>query len=1061
MPGIRDQRSKLDRVESISRALAGLTTRQGGGRARLDAAIKALAMGLDCPAAMVCLGVDGGPAETLVRRGRSGPLKTSSFQPPESLRDAFRRAAAGTRYFHEPVGPDGGLELPTALRSPRCRSLRAEIVLDDAGAPLACVLAFLEEECGEDRAEERNFFRLVAQLAGADYRRMRAEAARERSETEVRGLVDASTEGVVVHRSDQLLYANRSFVRMLGYGSVESVLALGSFALTCIPEDWEHLAAHSEACARGEPSSERLEYSGLDVEGGAVPLAMESQVVEWDGAPATMSRVTELPSDRQLQIARTIDPEIIDSANFAIVGRLFDGTIVTWNGAAERMFGYSAEEAIGQSIAMIFLPDEKQGWQTINEQLLQADGVASMDFQRRRKDGSTVSIRTTLTLARDAAGVPVGVSSINQDMSPVRRLEQALERNQTLLQRVQHMGSMGFWTWQVGSDGIKLSVQARRVLGMAPEDGSIASLEDYVDRFVHPHDRARVGEILRQLDASNSVISDTHRVVRWDGRARSVQLWGEANFDESGKALSMMGVVQDMTEVERVREALVASEARFRDFADVASDWIWETGQDGCFRYVSDRISAVTGFPASYYMGKSWADCMVQPAGVAQSVYESESAARNEFRDLTFRIETRDGREAWVAMSGKPRYEASLFFQGYRGAGSDVTARKRSEGELRRAAEAAEKANEIKSRFLAAASHDLRQPLHAMRLLVSSLTSSESATERGVITAEIARGLRSMTDILNSLLDVSELDAGRVKPEVKEFNLGQLFETLAVTASSRAAEKGLDFRCLPTSLRIRSDPGLLARVVENFLSNAIQHTQDGKVILGCRRRGDKLLIEVLDRGPGIPPDKHDAIFEEYLQLEESAGGERGLGLGLAIVQRFADLLQHRIELQSRVGRGSRFAVEVPLAIDSVAQRDRGDAAAIGPVDLRDSVVLLIENDERVREATRRLLQEGGAEVLAVNGVREATRRMARRNTPPDLIMTDLNLSGGVLGPDVVESIRSRFGYMVPAIILTGETRSARLEAAARSGLPLLRKPASPESIWRAISGLLQLGEAAE
>ena len=769
-------------------------------------------------------------------------------------------------------------------------------------------------------------------------------------------------------------------------------------------------------------------------------------------------------SDHEPDLAdldRSLIATLVDSANLAIIGRKMDGTIFSWNEAAERIFGYSAEEVIGRNISIVSPLGLGTDWQDINEKLFEANQIVSCEIQRLRKDGTTINMRSYLSPIKDAAGSTVALYSICQDVSAIRRLERALERNLTLLQCAQSIGSMGFWTWQAGGGNIKLSGEARRVLGLAPEDGSFATLADYVARFVHADDRSRVGDLLGRLSPEQSVVSDSHRIVQWDGRIRSIELWVEAEFDHAGELHSMNGVLHDSTEVELFREALVASEARFRDFAEVASDWVWETGSDGRIRHVSDRISEVTGFPASHYIGKTWAECLIEPDGISLSHYESEVAARRSFRDLLFKIQTRDGRESWISLSGKPQYEAGLHYQGYRGAGSDATVRKRAEGELRQAMETAEKATEIKSRFLAAASHDLRQPLHATRLLVNSLMSSRSDADRTVITKEISRGLRSMADILNALLDVSELDAGRVQPEIVTFDMGQLFETLAVTAASRATEKGLSFRYVPTSAMVRSDPGLLARVVENFLSNAIRHTESGRVLLGCRRRGEGLRIEVLDSGPGIPADQQELIFEEYLQLDEHGSGDRGLGLGLAIVRRMSELLEHPVEVHSRLGAGSRFVVEVPLDLSRSSSRDASSEADPGAVDLQGSTVLLIEDDIAVRKATRRLLREAGAKVVETGGSGETMRHVARLKQPPDLIMADLNLSGGLLGHQVVEKIRAHFGYLIPAIILTGETRSEQLNAVARSGLPLLRKPANPQAIWSTISELLRLGAAAE
>jgi two-component system CheB/CheR fusion protein len=385
----------------------------------------------------------------------------------------------------------------------------------------------------------------------------------------------------------------------------------------------------------------------------------------------------------------------------------------------------------------------------------------------------------------------------------------------------------------------------------------------------------------------------------------------------------------------------------------------------------------------------------------------------------------------------------------------DITERKRVSEALEAAKRMAEQANLGKSRFLAAASHDLRQPLQTLTLLRGILAKRIKDPSGTRLVAKLDETLSAMSGMLNTLLDINQLEAGIVRPEIVEFPIGSLLDRLKTEFSYHVTTKQLGWRVVASGLNVRSDPRLLEQTLRNLLANAVKYTERGKVLLGCRRHGDKLRIEVWDTGIGIPAEQLEAIFEEFHQLDNAARERnRGLGLGLSIVQRISDLLGNAITVRSWPGRGSVFAVDVPLGDNkhlapSVAKRTE---AAAGPT----GAVLIVEDDPAVREMLAMLFEGEGHQTTAVAGSNEALQLAALGALPPDvIIIADYNLPGDLTGAEVVARLRQSLRREVPAIILTGDISSNTLRKIADAGCVHLSKPAEPETLTQQILAFLE------
>ena len=372
-----------------------------------------------------------------------------------------------------------------------------------------------------------------------------------------------------------------------------------------------------------------------------------------------------------------------------------------------------------------------------------------------------------------------------------------------------------------------------------------------------------------------------------------------------------------------------------------------------------------------------------------------------------------------------------------------------------------EVANLAKSRFLATASHDLRQPLHALGLFVAQLRGRTSGDERKQIVAHIDSALSAMNELFGALLDVSRLDAGALTPKLTMFPVAQLLNRLEMTFDGAAREKGLTLRVVGSSGWVRSDVILLERILSNLVSNAIRYSTTGGVVVGCRRQGDMLRIEVWDTGPGIPQDQRQHIFSEFYRLAESDQDQRGgLGLGLAIVDRLCRLLGHAVEVTSTLGKGSCFAIAVPL-IDTPTGVIKPKAVAKTRFNAcSGKLVVVIDDDPLVLEGMDGLMRSWGCSVVIGSTHSAALAKLVQYNHPPDVIISDYHLRDGTTGIEAIARLRNALSAPIPAFLMSGDTNSDPLREARANGYSLLHKPVDPPALHATLTQVLGRKRAA-
>jgi two-component system CheB/CheR fusion protein len=398
----------------------------------------------------------------------------------------------------------------------------------------------------------------------------------------------------------------------------------------------------------------------------------------------------------------------------------------------------------------------------------------------------------------------------------------------------------------------------------------------------------------------------------------------------------------------------------------------------------------------------------------------------------------------------------------------DITERRHAADALEAAKRQAEVANLGKSRFLAAASHDLRQPLQTLSLIQAVLAKriTEGKSEEALkLVARFDETAASMSGLLDALLDINQIEAGTLRAERVDFPINDLLDRLRDEFTYYARAQGLALRVVGCGQSVHSDPRLLEQMIRNLLSNALKYTRQGKLLVGCRRHEGLLSIEVWDTGIGIPAEELDAIFEEYHQLDNAARERsRGLGLGLSIVQRLGNLLDHRVHVRSRPGTGSVFAIEVALSVSEMAleaePHRRATSDEIAEEVHRTGTILIVEDDPDVRELLELILNDEGYRTAAAPDGTAALELVTTGVIRPDLMLADYNLPNGLNGLQLTAKVRERLDRVIPVVVLTGDISTGTLRDIASQGCVQVNKPMRASELMHVIQGLLAQPQSA-
>lgn len=518
-------------------------------------------------------------------------------------------------------------------------------------------------------------------------------------------------------------------------------------------------------------------------------------------------------------------------------------------------------------------------------------------------------------------------------------------------------------------------------------------------------------------------------------------------------------------------EELEAERNRYKWLFEHAVHGIFQASLEQGMRAANPALARMLGFdqPQALLFSRSDLASLLFDRGTDE-LQEIVQVLQREHALLGYetRLRRRDGSSIDVLMNLLLRPDEVGVVEGFV---ADITERKQAQAHLQQlndqlelrvaertnelieARDAAQAANLSKDKYLAAASHDLLQPLNAARLLISTLRERPLAQAEGLLVERAHQALEGAEDLLTDLLDISRLDQAAIKPDLDYYRLDDLLLPLDSEFQSVAEAAGLALRVRGGQRVVRTDMRLLTRILRNFLSNACRYTEHGRVLMGWRQRGERLRIEVWDSGRGIAADRLQSIFLEFNQLDVGRAVDRkGVGLGLAIVERIARILDCRIDVRSWPGRGSVFSIEVPLS---------NEQPALGSVSLPQARVgdplpgrrlLVLDNELSIRQSMAALLAQWGCEVVTAGDLDESLQVLQDR--PPELVLADFHLDHGLTGCDVVRDLRSHFACAIPAVMITADRSEQSRRAMQRLKAPLLNKPVKPGKLRAVLSQLL-------
>lgn len=514
-----------------------------------------------------------------------------------------------------------------------------------------------------------------------------------------------------------------------------------------------------------------------------------------------------------------------------------------------------------------------------------------------------------------------------------------------------------------------------------------------------------------------------------------------------------------MTDSQAFAQRLANSEAFFRNLLESAPDAMIIVDDAGRISVVNRQAEDMFGYSREQLIGNSIEFLLPEQLRGRHVAHRTAYTALPSLRPMGLGMELlgrrSDGSEFPVEISLSPvASESGAFVSSVI---RDVTERKKMEGEIIAARQAAERANKANSAFLAAASHDLRQPVQALSLLNGALRRTIKDPLALEMVDSQEHSLHAMTNLLNSLLDISRLDAGAVMPELEDFPIQRLMDRLSAEFSRQAMHKGLTFDAESCHTVVRSDPNLLGEIIQNFVSNAIRYTQKGSVHLACETLEGKLKVKVTDTGIGIEADQFEDIFKEFHQCKSSASSSEGFGLGLAIVRRLAELLGHHVAVESTPGEGSCFSITMPAVREPAASvsTQRSDAAA-QDADATGFIVL-IEDDIKVAEAWGHLLEAEGYRVATAASASEALAVVRHLDIHPELIISDYHLLDGSNGVQAVTAIRRDIGRNVPAFIVSGDTSKVIQNARTLENSSIMSKPVNTDRLLESARAAITTG----
>ncbi len=763
----------------------------------------------------------------------------------------------------------------------------------------------------------------------------------------------------------------------------------------------------------------------------------------------------ELRLELQARISALDEHAIIEVADHS-------GAITYANDKFCAISQYSRDELLGRNHRMMSSGLHSQEFYHRMWGSILAGEVWRGEVCNAAKDGSHYWTDTTIVPFLDARGRPRQFVAIRTDITERKRAEialleseAALRLSQTRLRHAADAGGLTYAEFDMTEGHVHVAYNFAQVLGYSPktpaEGPEMERLANGLLDHVPPEDRRRLTLAIQQCLKGAASGRIEYRAIGEDSQERWIESVWSSEIGANGKPARIFVTLLDITRLRAAENALRESEKNFRSLANAIPQLVWIASPEGEITWFNERWYDYTGAPPDRPANSGWKD-FVDPDSLS-TIFEhwSDSLATGRPLDMTISLRGADGRLRPFLTRVMPHRDADGRIVQWFGAATEITEQKELEEALRTATLEAERANRAKSKFLASASHDLRQPVQSLVLLLALIERQVAAVPKALETAKMMKqALGGLNGLLTAILDISRLDAGVVAPAINSVDLSALLDRLSSEYEAKAADKGLELRLIKRPLHALADPALLERALRNLIENAFRYTPNGGVLIGLRRRGDRVRIDVVDTGIGVPKEKQQEIFEEFIQLNNPGRDlGKGLGLGLAIVARLAALLDAQIEVSSRVGRGSRFSLSLPAA-------EGAPAVEAQPTHYEDprGRILIIEDNLILRNGLENIVRKWGCATLAASSGEEALEIAASRRWRFDAVLSDYRLGAGLTGVTAAKEIARRAGRDFPTLILTGDTASEHIAEIASSGFELLHKPVSAEQLRRKLSRLL-------
>ncbi|MDQ6965485.1 MAG: PAS domain S-box protein, partial [Mariprofundaceae bacterium] len=551
-------------------------------------------------------------------------------------------------------------------------------------------------------------------------------------------------------------------------------------------------------------------------------------------------------------------------------------------------------------------------------------------------------------------------------------------------------------------------------------------------------------ELHRQLDTHGRVFDYRIRLRHKDGRVLRVSVNSHVYHDAQGAVAGVEGTFRDVSDLSKVEEKLQTLALAVEN----SPTRIIITDSKGSILHVNPAYEQISGYSSDETLGKNprFQNSGKTPVETYRDMWASVTAGktwRGEFLNRRKNGELYCQSAAIAPVRGK---HGEIIF--YVAVQEDISERKRTAEALEQARKQADAANAAKSSFLTAASHDLRQPLQAMRLYLDVLAERMHEPQEKMIVGKLQMVHADVGGMLDRLLDMSRLDAGDMQPVLQPFDLGGILRDLHEQYQAPAEQAGLELRLhhLPDLLWIDSDPVFVKEILSNLLSNAIRHTQRGGILLATRRRSGKIRLEVWDSGKGIEPDRQKDIFQEFVQLGNPERDRRkGVGLGLSIASRMSRLLGSHIALKSRPGRGSVFSFDLPL-VTGDAQISVSQVEGFGGRGFEGRLVFVIDDDPQMRDSLGMMLEQWRCMVMSFGDGESALAAAQEGKRAPDAVIADYRLRDNATGVQAILALHAQAGHSIPALLLTGDTEALRMQEATEAGFPLLHKPVAAHKL---------------